>query len=232
MAIASLVAAAPAQADSYSIEDAVAGAQLRSEASVIVPIIYSPCGTSEALAAPSARYNEFRAALKLNRHRLDLAIAEADFDYQMSLVDISCREFTPKEAAQIGELNAAIVNSTLDRMVLYIERAVPSALPSMVEVQRLENGYRLGTLALGCLGLNHEEARKEFERIFGVRLQAVKAWAERQYGSEEPQAIETGDDQTSINVGGCRIRWRSGEAQDSRQVFEQQLQVIEARIGE
>ncbi|MEL6528619.1 MAG: hypothetical protein AAFQ27_01570 [Pseudomonadota bacterium] len=122
LALAALLSSSCAMAQgelvkaSYSMEDARSGAQLRSEAAIIVPILMHPCRSSSAMELPAARYVAFKSELMLDRQRMDLAIVEADHAYMMSLVDIACPEPNSPEAIKREELNISIVNSVLDRM--------------------------------------------------------------------------------------------------------------------
>lgn len=115
LTIVAASAVSPALA-SYTVQDANAGAQLRAEASIAVSLLYFPCHRAPAMEAPLARYEAFKAGLTNDRQKIDLAIAEADFDYQMSLVDIDCPDPDAPETAQRDEINAAVVTSVLDRM--------------------------------------------------------------------------------------------------------------------
>ncbi|GMN02636.1 hypothetical protein [Erythrobacter sp. MTPC3] len=56
-----------------------------------------------------------------SRQQMDLAIAKADYDYRMSLVDIACAEIDEATARQAEKLEIAMANSVLDRMEALIE---------------------------------------------------------------------------------------------------------------
>lgn len=100
----------------YSIADAGRGAQLRVQAAVVLPIVLDPCGLSPAMAPVLERYRALAIEANDDRIHVDFAIARADYDYRMSLVDILCREFTEEQQKDVDTLNASIANSTMDRM--------------------------------------------------------------------------------------------------------------------
>ncbi len=118
--VGALLMAGPSAASAYTAQDAAAGAQLRAEASLAVSILYFPCHSPTALAEPLVRYETFKAGLVSEAQKTDLAIVEADFDYQMSLVDIACPDPDAPETQARDDLNASIVNSVLDRMELLV----------------------------------------------------------------------------------------------------------------
>ncbi len=122
------IATAPLEAEAYTMEDAKAGAHLRSEASVVVSLLFFPCHRSAAMEAPLARYEAFKAGLQKDQHRIDLAIAEGDLEYQMSLVDIACPDPDAPETAQMDEINASVVNDAMDRMDAIVAAAANDAV--------------------------------------------------------------------------------------------------------
>ncbi len=128
---AASIATAPLAAEAYTIEDAKTGAHLRAEAALAVSLIFFPCHISTPMEAALARYQAFKAGLQKDQHRIDLAIAEADFDYQMSLVDLACPDPDAPETVRVDEINALIVNSAMDRMDAIV--AVEAAADEMRE---------------------------------------------------------------------------------------------------
>ena len=100
----------------YTLEDARSGAQLRAEADILMPIIFNPCGSSPAMAPVQERFAAMLHGITENRHKFDIVIVRADYDYQMSLVDIACPDFTAEQQADYDELNASVANSVMDRM--------------------------------------------------------------------------------------------------------------------
>ena len=105
----------------YSMADARAGAQLRSEASIVIPIIFHPCGNSPAMGPTTQRFRAFVADLTKPSQVMDIAIAQADFDYQMSLVNVDCTDKALPEFREREKLNIAVANSVLDRMDRLVE---------------------------------------------------------------------------------------------------------------
>lgn len=101
---------------SYSMDDARAGAQLRSEAATVIPIVFNPCGTSPAMEPTARRFDAFVEDLKHRSQTMDIAIARADYDYQMSLVDLLCPNRALPEYLEREKLEIAVANSVLDRM--------------------------------------------------------------------------------------------------------------------
>ncbi|MEP0392221.1 MAG: hypothetical protein ABJ205_05085 [Erythrobacter sp.] len=100
----------------YSLVDAQAGAQLRAEASIVIPIVFNPCGSSPAMEPTKERFRAFVAGLSELRQTMDIAIARVDFDYQMSLVDLLCPNRALPEYLESEKLEIAVANSVLDRM--------------------------------------------------------------------------------------------------------------------
>lgn len=105
----------------YSHEDARRGAQLRAEAAIVIPMIFDPCGSSSAMDDTNTRYARFSDRLSLPRQSTDLAIARADYDYRMSLVDIQCLVQNAPEFLAREKLNILVANSVLDRMEALIQ---------------------------------------------------------------------------------------------------------------
>ncbi|MBV7259459.1 hypothetical protein [Erythrobacter crassostreae] len=106
----------------YSLEDIRAGAQLRAEAAIVVPIVFGPCGHSPAMDPVLDRYAEFVESLTEIRQKIDLDIALADYNYQMSLVDIACPEPEAPETLEREKLQISVADSVLDRMDALVER--------------------------------------------------------------------------------------------------------------
>lgn len=101
--------------DVYTAQDAVSGAQFRSEASGAIWILFHPCPKSDLYAPVMARYDRIKGMLSEARS-IDLAIAHADYDYQMSLVDIACPEVGEAGERQTDSFQAALAHEYLDRM--------------------------------------------------------------------------------------------------------------------
>ena len=62
------------------------------------------------------RYSAFVERLTLTRQQIDMDIALADHEYQMSLVDIACPEPDAPETLERERLEILVANSALDRM--------------------------------------------------------------------------------------------------------------------
>ncbi|MCK0128903.1 hypothetical protein [Erythrobacter sp. F6033] len=106
----------------YSLEDIRKGAQLRAEASIVIPMVFNPCGTSPAMDPVLERYAAFVESLTEARQKIDMDIALADYNYQMSLVDIACPEPEAPETLEREKLEISVANSVLDRMDALVER--------------------------------------------------------------------------------------------------------------
>ncbi|WP_298337179.1 hypothetical protein [uncultured Erythrobacter sp.] len=100
----------------YTYDDVISGAQLRAEAGVVIGAIFNPCGTTPAMQPTIDRFELFVESLPAEAQKLDMAIARADYDYQMSLVDIACPDFTEQETLEYEKLEISVANSVLDRM--------------------------------------------------------------------------------------------------------------------
>jgi hypothetical protein len=105
----------------YSMDDARAGAELRANAAVVIPIVFNPCGSSSAMEPTIQRFRAFVADLPELSQSMDMAIARADYDYQMSLVDLLCPDTALPEYHESEKLNIAIANDVLDRMDQLVE---------------------------------------------------------------------------------------------------------------
>lgn len=105
----------------YTLKDINDGAQLRAEAAIVIPIVFYPCGSSGALEPVQNRYATFVEGLTQIRQRIDLDIALADFNYQMSLVDIACPDADAPETLEHEKTLIAVANSVLDRMDRLVE---------------------------------------------------------------------------------------------------------------
>jgi len=101
---------------SYSLKDARAGAQLRAEAAILMPIIFDPCGSTPAMQPVKERFGAMLHGITQDRHKFDVVIARSDYDYQMSLVDIACPELTTEQQAEADKLEASVANSVMDRI--------------------------------------------------------------------------------------------------------------------
>ena len=86
----------PVQSQSYSAQDAMRGAEFRSSAAGVVGYVFSPCPIPETspnwerFAALVSAYEKLKAELQESAPHLDLLIVEADLQYELSLVDITC----------------------------------------------------------------------------------------------------------------------------------------------
>jgi len=106
----------PGSGMSYSLKDARAGAQLRAEASILMPIIFDPCGSTPAMGPVKERFAAMLHGVTQDRHKFDIVIARSDYDYQMSLVDIACPELNAEQQAEADKLKASVANSVMDRI--------------------------------------------------------------------------------------------------------------------
>ena len=106
----------------YTLKDINEGAQLRAEAAIVIPILFSPCAHSAAMDPVSDRYAAFVEGLVLTRQRIDMDIALADYDYQMSLVDILCPDPGAPETLEREKIDIAVAISVLDRMDRLVEQ--------------------------------------------------------------------------------------------------------------
>ena len=106
----------PGSSLSYSLKDARAGAQLRAEAGILMPIIFDPCGSTPAMQPVKERFGAILHGITQDRHKFDIVIARSDYDYQMSLVDILCPELTEEQQAEADRLEASVANSVMDRI--------------------------------------------------------------------------------------------------------------------
>ncbi len=104
----------------YSAEDAKSGARLRAEAGVAVATLFHPCGEPDGLTAVKERYVALRDRHLSHRQKMNFIIAKADYDYQMSLIDINCPVLTDDERLEMDELNAAVANAAMDRIEIAI----------------------------------------------------------------------------------------------------------------
>ena len=100
----------------YSLADASQGARLRSEIGVVLSSVLNPCGTSTGLSAALKNYNALRTSQAGTPREVDFAIARADYDYEMSLVDIACPELNAEQQAEADELEAAVANTVMGRI--------------------------------------------------------------------------------------------------------------------
>lgn len=89
---------------------------MRSHAAIVIPIVYGPCPRSDVIEPVVARYEQFKSGLTGDSRHIDLAIAESDYQYQMSLVDIACPELSYDEALEYDTLRAVVANQALDWM--------------------------------------------------------------------------------------------------------------------
>ncbi|WP_379549510.1 hypothetical protein [Qipengyuania sp. DGS5-3] len=105
----------------YLPDDARAGAQLRAEVGVVLQFLYNPCGGTDALVPAIDRFVALRDGQKAYARRLDFVIARADYDYQMSLVDIACPDWSEEQQREADELNASVADATMDRMDIVLK---------------------------------------------------------------------------------------------------------------
>lgn len=116
------------QADTgYSARDAQQGAQLRSDISAVISALYHPCGSSDEIVPAMVRYEALRDGQVTHRRKIDFAVVRADYDYQMSLVDILCAEFSEAEQREVDELNAAVAETTMDRIDAVLKKLAEEA---------------------------------------------------------------------------------------------------------
>jgi len=106
----------------YSLKDIREGAQLRAEAIIVIPIVFHPCGKSAALDPVLDRYAAFLEGLTQTRQKIDMDIALADYDYQMSLVDINCPSEDAPDTLERETLDILVANGVLDRMDRLVEK--------------------------------------------------------------------------------------------------------------
>jgi len=111
----------------YSIADAQTGAEFREQAGIAINILFWPCQRSVGHGDSMARYQAIKDGLTLDRYAIDLAIAEADFNYYMTLVDLACPNPNAPETVERDTTDIARANGALDSM----ERALTAPLPAV-----------------------------------------------------------------------------------------------------
>jgi hypothetical protein len=115
--LALLIAANPQAKDQiYTVDDVQAGSELRSNVYIVVSTLYHYCSKSDVLEPAIKRYAAMRDGQKSHARKIDFALPHADYDYQMSLVDLACPDLTEDEQQRMDEINARVANTTMDRM--------------------------------------------------------------------------------------------------------------------
>lgn len=123
LAMACMIAPFNAHASDFTYlpDDAREGAQLRAEIGVVLQFLYHPCTSSDVLVPAIERYQALRDGQMAYARRLDFVIARADYDYQMSLVDIACPDWSEEQQREADELNASVADATMDRMDIVLK---------------------------------------------------------------------------------------------------------------
>ena len=109
-------------AQGYTVADAQAGAKLRSYAGIAVQNPFNPCFQSAELTAQGKRFEKLKAGLAGNPFGIDIAIAEADYNYQMSQVDIACPEEGSATEKQGAAIHVTMASEWLGRIEALLEK--------------------------------------------------------------------------------------------------------------
>lgn len=107
-------------AKTYTARDAGLGAGLRSNIGVVIGTLYHPCPKTEIVKPAVERFEALRDGQASYARQIDFAIARADYDHQMSLVDIHCPELSDEEQQQSDETTIAIADSSMDRIEIIL----------------------------------------------------------------------------------------------------------------
>lgn len=121
--------ASAALSHDYTAADAAKGANLRSETSIILPILKSPCALPETddiqnlYTALQSRYEALKASVSDQAFAMDFVITEADYDYQMSLVDIACPDPSNPSTKENAAQSLMIAEENLGRIENLVKAA-------------------------------------------------------------------------------------------------------------
>lgn len=118
-------------AAAYSVQDARHGAELRSEAAQFLALIGNGCGRRPALEPAEARYERLKNAIADTPYAMDIAIAEADFNLRMGMVDMLCSERPKDEQAVLDKIHGDMADRLLARMEQRV--AEPRSAPAQTQ---------------------------------------------------------------------------------------------------